>query len=75
MCHVTAGLTLTSFSNANPPSPSVLTDGDTNGFVQKALEASSVYDNIVKYIVEANSSSVNTLNLAERAFDVSFKRC
>ncbi|XP_023665992.1 laminin subunit alpha-4 [Paramormyrops kingsleyae] len=47
----------------------VLTDGDTNGFVQKALEASSVYDNIVKYIVEANSSSVTTMNLAERAFD------
>ncbi|XP_076872800.1 laminin subunit alpha-4 isoform X2 [Brachyhypopomus gauderio] len=46
-----------------------LKGSDTNGFVQKALQASSVYDNIVKYIDDANITSLSTLNLSARADD------
>uniref|UniRef100_A0A6Q2XBZ2 Laminin, alpha 4 n=1 Tax=Esox lucius TaxID=8010 RepID=A0A6Q2XBZ2_ESOLU len=44
---------------------------DANGFVQKALDAANVYNNIVKYIQEANITGVTTLDLSTRAEDVS----
>ncbi|XP_015210435.2 laminin subunit alpha-4 [Lepisosteus oculatus] len=42
---------------------------DANGFVQKAVNASNVYENIVKYIEEANATAETTLNFAQRADD------
>uniref|UniRef100_A0A3P9ABY1 Laminin, alpha 4 n=1 Tax=Esox lucius TaxID=8010 RepID=A0A3P9ABY1_ESOLU len=42
---------------------------DANGFVQKALDAANVYNNIVKYIQEANITGVTTLDLSTRAED------
>uniref|UniRef100_A0A8B9L3L4 Laminin, alpha 4 n=1 Tax=Astyanax mexicanus TaxID=7994 RepID=A0A8B9L3L4_ASTMX len=48
-----------------------LNRSDANGFVQKALDASNVYDNIVKYINDANITSLTTLNQSQRAEDVS----
>ncbi|KAM6954642.1 laminin subunit alpha-4 [Aplochiton taeniatus] len=42
---------------------------DANGFVQKALSAANVYNNIVKYIDDANITSLTTLDLASRADD------
>uniref|UniRef100_A0A8B9L1L3 Laminin, alpha 4 n=1 Tax=Astyanax mexicanus TaxID=7994 RepID=A0A8B9L1L3_ASTMX len=48
-----------------------LKGSDANGFVQKALDASNVYDNIVKYINDANITSLTTLNQSQRAEDVS----
>ncbi|XP_053541993.1 laminin subunit alpha-4 [Ictalurus punctatus] len=46
-----------------------LKGSDTHGFVQKALEASNVYDNIVKYIDEADVISMSTLNMSNRTED------
>ncbi|XP_053332378.1 laminin subunit alpha-4 isoform X1 [Clarias gariepinus] len=42
---------------------------DTHGFVQKALEASNVYDNIVKYINEADVIGGSALNMSNRTED------
>lgn len=44
---------------------------DTNGLVQKALNASNVHENIINYIQEADKISVVTLNTTERVHDVS----
>uniref|UniRef100_A0A3P9L0B7 Laminin subunit alpha 4 n=1 Tax=Oryzias latipes TaxID=8090 RepID=A0A3P9L0B7_ORYLA len=46
-----------------------LKESDANGFVQKAISAVNVYNNIVKYIEDANITSRTTLNLAQRAED------
>ncbi|KAB5513144.1 hypothetical protein PHYPO_G00250040, partial [Pangasianodon hypophthalmus] len=46
-----------------------LKGSDTHGFVQKALEASNVYDNIVKYIDEADVIGVSALNMSIRTED------
>ncbi|TUK59352.1 Laminin subunit alpha-4 [Bagarius yarrelli] len=43
---------------------------DLGTMVKKALEASNVYDNIVKYINEADESSVSTLNMSIRTEDL-----
>ncbi|XP_007432614.1 laminin subunit alpha-4 [Python bivittatus] len=42
---------------------------DTNGLVQKALNASNVHENIINYINEANQMSVLALNTTERVSD------
>uniref|UniRef100_A0A3B3BAH3 Laminin, alpha 4 n=1 Tax=Oryzias melastigma TaxID=30732 RepID=A0A3B3BAH3_ORYME len=47
-----------------------LRESDANGFVQRAISAVNVYNNIVKYIEDANVTSRTTLNLAQRAEDV-----
>uniref|UniRef100_A0A3B5LJZ4 Laminin, alpha 4 n=1 Tax=Xiphophorus couchianus TaxID=32473 RepID=A0A3B5LJZ4_9TELE len=47
-----------------------LKEGDANGFVQRAISAANVYNNIVKYIDDANITSLTTLNLSQRAEDV-----
>ncbi|XP_036438439.1 laminin subunit alpha-4 isoform X1 [Colossoma macropomum] len=46
-----------------------LKGSDANGFVQKALDASNVYDNIVKYIDDANITGLTTYNLSRQAED------
>ncbi|XP_034555452.1 laminin subunit alpha-4 isoform X2 [Notolabrus celidotus] len=46
-----------------------LRESDANGFVQKAISAANVYNNIVKYINDANITSITTLNLSQRAED------
>ncbi|XP_071006455.1 laminin subunit alpha-4-like [Oncorhynchus clarkii lewisi] len=46
-----------------------LKGSDANGFVQKALVAANVYNNIVQYIEEANITGLTTLDLATRAED------
>ncbi|XP_058248268.1 laminin subunit alpha-4 isoform X2 [Hemibagrus wyckioides] len=46
-----------------------LRGSDTHGFVQKALDASKVYDNIVKYINESDEISASTLNMSIRTED------
>ncbi|XP_077409617.1 laminin subunit alpha-4 isoform X2 [Vanacampus margaritifer] len=46
-----------------------LRESDTNGFVQKAISAANVYTNIVKYINNANITSLTTLNLSHTAND------
>uniref|UniRef100_A0A669DD00 Laminin subunit alpha 4 n=1 Tax=Oreochromis niloticus TaxID=8128 RepID=A0A669DD00_ORENI len=43
---------------------------DANGFVQRAITAANVYNNIVKYVDDANITSLTTFNLSERAEDV-----
>lgn len=48
-----------------------LKGSDANGFVQKAIDAANVYDNIIKYIEDANITGLTTLDLATRAEDVS----
>ncbi|MGH0147444.1 UNVERIFIED_CONTAM: hypothetical protein FKN15_058940 [Acipenser sinensis] len=45
---------------------------DANGFVQKAINASNVYENIAKYVEEANETAVITFNYTERAEDAIF---
>uniref|UniRef100_A0A7N5ZX04 Laminin subunit alpha 4 n=1 Tax=Anabas testudineus TaxID=64144 RepID=A0A7N5ZX04_ANATE len=50
-----------------------LKESDANGFVQRAISAANVYNNIVKYINDANITSLTTLNLAERAEDVCYR--
>uniref|UniRef100_A0A3Q4BIK6 Laminin, alpha 4 n=1 Tax=Mola mola TaxID=94237 RepID=A0A3Q4BIK6_MOLML len=47
-----------------------LKESDANGFVQRAISAANVYNNIVKYIDDANVTSLTTLNLSQRAEDV-----
>ncbi|XP_040920787.1 laminin subunit alpha-4 isoform X2 [Toxotes jaculatrix] len=42
---------------------------DANGFVQRAISAANVYSNIVKYIDDANITSLTTFNLSQRAED------
>ncbi|KAG7508232.1 laminin subunit alpha-4 [Solea senegalensis] len=42
---------------------------DANGFVQRAISAANVYNNIVKYVDDANITSLTTLNLSQRAED------
>uniref|UniRef100_A0A665WGA9 Laminin, alpha 4 n=1 Tax=Echeneis naucrates TaxID=173247 RepID=A0A665WGA9_ECHNA len=44
--------------------------GDANGFVQRAISAANVYNNIVKYINDAEITSLMTLNSSQRAEDV-----
>ncbi|KAG9347438.1 hypothetical protein JZ751_005005 [Albula glossodonta] len=46
-----------------------LKNNDANGFVQKAIDASNVYDNIINYIDEANITGLTTFNLSNRADD------
>ncbi|XP_059212567.1 laminin subunit alpha-4 [Centropristis striata] len=46
-----------------------LRESDANGFVQKAISAANVYNNIVKYIDDANITSITTHNLSQRAED------
>ncbi|XP_062857822.1 laminin subunit alpha-4 isoform X2 [Trichomycterus rosablanca] len=46
-----------------------LKGGDVNGFVHKALEASNVYNNIVKYVDEADNTSSLMLNVSTRTQD------
>ncbi|XP_034383476.1 laminin subunit alpha-4 [Cyclopterus lumpus] len=46
-----------------------LRESDANGFVQKAISAANVYNNIVKYIDDANITSLTTHNLSQRAED------
>ncbi|XP_068609646.1 laminin subunit alpha-4 [Brachionichthys hirsutus] len=46
-----------------------LRDSDANGFVQRAISAANVYNNIVKYIDDANITSLTTLNSSQRAED------
>uniref|UniRef100_A0A665WFS0 Laminin, alpha 4 n=1 Tax=Echeneis naucrates TaxID=173247 RepID=A0A665WFS0_ECHNA len=43
--------------------------GDANGFVQRAISAANVYNNIVKYINDAEITSLMTLNSSQRAED------
>lgn len=56
----------------HPVSSRDLKESDANGFVQRAISAANVYNNIVKYIDDANITSITTLNLAERAEDVCY---
>lgn len=49
-----------------------LRGSDANGFVQRAISAANVYNNIVKYIHDANITSLTTLNLSQRAEDVRY---
>ncbi|XP_070705268.1 laminin subunit alpha-4 [Pempheris klunzingeri] len=46
-----------------------LRKSDANGFVQRAISAANVYNNIVKYVDDANITSLTTLNLSQRAED------
>ncbi|CAN9507589.1 unnamed protein product [Ophioblennius macclurei] len=46
-----------------------LKESDANGFVQKAISAANVYNNIVKYVDDANITSLTTFNLSQRAED------
>lgn len=42
-----------------------------NGLVQKALDASNVYENIANYVSEANETAELALNITDRIYDVS----
>ncbi|XP_071755332.2 laminin subunit alpha-4 [Centroberyx gerrardi] len=42
---------------------------DANGFVQRAISAANVYNNIVKYVDDANITALTTLDLSQRAED------
>ncbi|CAF93655.1 unnamed protein product, partial [Tetraodon nigroviridis] len=44
-----------------------LKESDADGFVQRAISAANVYNNIVKYTDDANITSLTTLNKSERA--------
>ncbi|XP_037698538.1 laminin subunit alpha-4 isoform X3 [Choloepus didactylus] len=46
-----------------------LHSSDTNGLVQKAVDASNVYENIVKYVNEANETAQLALNISDRIND------
>lgn len=48
-----------------------LHSSDTNGLVQKALDASNVYENIANYVSEANETAELALNITDRIYDVS----
>lgn len=47
-----------------------LRESDANGFVQRAISAANVYNNIVKYIDDANITSLTTLNLSRSSEEV-----
>lgn len=47
-----------------------LQESDANGFVQRAISAANVYNNIVKYIDDANITSLTTLNLSRSSEEV-----
>lgn len=47
----------------------ILKSTDANGIVQKAINASNVYDNIVQYVTEAEQNATTLLNAAQRAED------
>ncbi|KAJ0026741.1 hypothetical protein NQD34_017741 [Periophthalmus magnuspinnatus] len=42
-------------------------ESDANGFVQRAISAANVYNNIIKYIHDANITSRTTFNLSQKA--------
>ncbi|EHA97485.1 Laminin subunit alpha-4, partial [Heterocephalus glaber] len=46
-----------------------LHNSDMNGLVQKALNASNVYENIVNYVDEANKTAELALNITDRIYD------
>ncbi|XP_041831758.1 laminin subunit alpha-4 isoform X2 [Melanotaenia boesemani] len=46
-----------------------LKESDANGFVQRAISAANVYNNIIKYIHDANITSLTTFNSSQRAED------
>ena len=48
-----------------------LHSSDMNGLVQKALDASNVYENIANYVSEANETAEQVLNITDRIYDVS----
>lgn len=56
----------------HPVSSRDLRESDANGFVQRAISAANVYNNIVKYIDDANITSLTTFNLSQRAEDVCY---
>lgn len=45
-------------------------ESDANGFVQRAISAANVYNNIVKYIDDANITSLTTFTKSEGAEEV-----
>ncbi|XP_062889767.1 laminin subunit alpha-4 [Mobula hypostoma] len=47
----------------------ILKSIDTNGIVQKAIDASNVYENIVQYVAEAEKNAATLLSAAQRAED------
>ncbi|XP_078398336.1 laminin subunit alpha-4 isoform X2 [Cetorhinus maximus] len=47
----------------------ILKSNDANGIVQKAINASNVYDNIVQYVAETEKNATALLNAAQRAED------
>lgn len=51
-----------------------LRESDANGFVQKAISAANVYNNIVKYVDDANITSLTTLNLSKSSEEVNGKK-
>lgn len=46
-----------------------LHSSDMNGLVQKALDASNVYENIANYVSEANETAELALNITDRIYD------
>lgn len=46
-----------------------LHSSDMNGLVQKALDASNVYENIISYVNEANETAEVALNITDRIYD------
>ncbi|XP_075801564.1 laminin subunit alpha-4 isoform X1 [Microtus pennsylvanicus] len=46
-----------------------LHSSDMNGLVQKALDASNVYENIANYVSEANETAALALNITDRIYD------
>ncbi|KAF5919960.1 hypothetical protein HPG69_014326 [Diceros bicornis minor] len=46
-----------------------LHSSDTNGLVQKALDASNVYEKIANYVSEANETAELALNITDRIYD------
>ncbi|XP_006879090.1 PREDICTED: laminin subunit alpha-4-like isoform X2 [Elephantulus edwardii] len=46
-----------------------LHSSDTNGLVQKALDASNVYENIANYVNEADETAQLALNVTDRIYD------
>ncbi|XP_070306037.1 laminin subunit alpha-4 isoform X2 [Odocoileus virginianus] len=46
-----------------------LHSSDMNGLVQKALDASNVYENIANYVSEANETAEQALNITDRIYD------
>lgn len=58
------------WANGRGSAPRDLRDSDANGFVQKAISAANVYNNIVKYVDDANITSLTTLNLSKSSEEV-----